>query len=154
MRGIGGFASHLSRVNVPRSTLVGLPSQTTTLEEFAATLDQGQLRAVVVDSTEISIEGRFWLCNVLGRASQATEQQARATELFEKDWWIVQIMWYRREGQEGNKYKLLPDSTRWLAVNAIIRVDGLQFDGGQRASRTGIRVLSERSRELIEACMP
>ena len=63
-------------------------------------------------------------------------------------------MWYKYEpGTSPRKYKKLPlASKRWLAVNAIIRVDGLEFEGGQRVPKSGLRMLSERSRELIEAC--
>ena len=55
MRGLGGFASKLKRVCVPRVSMSGAPSQTATLAEFAATLAKGQLRAVAVDSSEVSI---------------------------------------------------------------------------------------------------
>ena len=55
MRGLGGFASKLKRVCVPRVSMSGAPSQTATLAEFAATLAKGQLRAVAVDSREVSI---------------------------------------------------------------------------------------------------
>ena len=57
------------------------------------------------------------------------------------------------QGTSPRKYKKLPiASKRWLAVNAIIRVDGLEFEGGQREPKSGLRVLKDRSRELIEAC--
>ena len=106
-----------------------------------------------MDSSEVGLEGSFWLCDVLGPAQQATQQQAHATDLFEEGWWIVEIMWYKHEaGTSPRKYKLLPASKRWLAVNAIIRVDGLEFEGGQRVPKSGLRILKDRSRELIEAC--
>lgn len=152
MKGLGGFSSKLKRVQVPRVQTSGAPSQSSTLDEFAATLAPGQLRAVAVDHTETGIEGSFWLCQLLSHAQLATEQQAHATDLFEEGWWIVEIAWYKREPGTHNKYKLEPEGRRWLAVNALIRVDGLDFEGMQRVSRTGIRVLSDRSRELIEAC--
>ena len=40
-----------------------------------------------------------------------------------------------------------------LSVSAIVRVDGLAFEGGERATRSGVLVLSNDSVELIEACM-
>ena len=102
----------------------------------------------------MGIQGRFYLCGILGPTQEATEQQAHATELFEEGWWIVEIVWYVYEqGTSPRKYKKLPiASKRWLAVNAIIRVDGLEFEGGQREPKSGLRVLKDRSRELIEAC--
>lgn len=153
MKGLGGFSSRLKRVQVPRVQTSGAPSQSATLAEFAASLAPGQLRAVAVDHMEIGIEGSFWLCEVLSAAQLASEQQIHATDLFEEGWWIVEITWYKRVPGTHNKYKLEPnDGRRWLAVNAMIRVDGLVFEGLQRVSRTGVRVLSDRSRELIEAC--
>jgi len=55
----------------------------------------GQLRAVNVDGPERGLEGSWWLCEILGSASQATAQQAHATDLFEEGWWIVRIKWYK-----------------------------------------------------------
>lgn len=152
MKGRGGFASQVKYVDVPRVSMCSAPSQTSTLAEFAATLAKGQIRAVAVDSRDAGIEGSFWLCEVLGPAHQATELQAHATDLFEEGWWIVEILWYvHQNGSTPRKYKLDASSRRWLAVNAMIRVDGLQFSGGQRVPKSGLRLLSERSRELIEA---
>jgi len=149
MHGLGGMDTKLKIVKAPRVHFSGAPSQTATLEAFAKTLNKAQLRAVRVDGAEKDIEGAFWLANVLGKAQQATVRQANATELFEAGWWIVEIEWYAREPGSIWKYKLLPKSRRWLAVNATVRVDGLAFEGG-RASRSGVCVLSKRSREVIE----
>jgi hypothetical protein len=55
----------LKLVSVPRVSMSGAPSQTATLAEFAATLAKGQVRAVAVHSSEVGIEGSFWLCEVL-----------------------------------------------------------------------------------------
>ena len=132
----------------------GAPSQSATFEEFAQELSQRQLRAVRVDSAEHGVEGSWWLCRICGLAMQASEQQAHATDLFEAGWWIVEIEWYKyEEGTSPRKYKLLPGSKRWLAVNALIRVGGLAFEGGQRESRAGLKVLSDPSREIIEDCV-
>ena len=69
-------------------------------------------------------------------------------------WWIVEIEWYKyEEGTSPRKYKLLTQSKRWLAVNAIVRAGGLEWESGQRVPRSGIGVLKEASRELIEDCM-
>ena len=105
-----------------------------------------------VDSSEKDIEGAFWLAKILGKAKLATVRQAHATDLFDAGWWIVEIEWYKREPGSIREYKLLPGSKRWLAVHAIVRVDGLVFEGG-RVPRSGVRVLGERSRELVEACL-
>ena len=83
-------------------------------------LAKGQLRALRVDETEIGLEGNFWLCLICGVATQASEQQAHAIDLFEASWWIVEIMWYEyQQGTSPRKYKfMLPKSRRWLVVNA------------------------------------
>ena len=153
MRGVGGMATQLTRVNAPSVSRSGQPSQSSTLEQFARSLVAQQLRAVVVDASELGIEGDFYLCEILGRAEQATTRQARATELFEEGWWIVEIQWYKREPDSTQKYKLLPNSTRWLAVGAIIRVDGLKFEGTGGGRRSGVCVLSASSRDVVSACV-
>ena len=155
MKGVGGMATGLVRKKTPRMSLSGAPSQSATLEEFAKELATGQLRAVRVDDCEeVGMEGGWWLCNVCGHSIQATEQQAHATDLFEKDWWIVEIQWFKYEqGTSPRQYKLLPGTKRWLMVNALIRVGGLAFEGGQRVLKSGLRTLSEASRELIDGCM-
>ena len=56
------------------------------------------------------------------------------------------------QGKTPRKFKLLPGSKRLLAVNALIRVGALAFEGGQRVPKSGIRVLTESSREVIEDC--
>mmetsp|Transcript_31153 Transcript_31153/g.66899 ORF Transcript_31153/g.66899 Transcript_31153/m.66899 type:complete len:197 (-) Transcript_31153:78-668(-) len=91
MHGLGGMATRLELKQVPRNDSSSAPSQTSTLAEFAAELRAGDLRAVRVDSAELHIEGDFYMCEVLGLAVQATERQAHATDLFEEEWWIVEI---------------------------------------------------------------
>ena len=57
-------------------------------------------------------------------------------------------------GTWPRKYSCLPlSSKRWLSVSAIVRVDGLEFEGGARGSRSGVRVLSNDSTELVRACL-
>ena len=155
MKGVGGMATQMNRVKVPRMSMSGAPSQSATLEDFAQELGGGQLRAVRVDSPDLGLEGGWWLCNVCGPATQASERQAHATDLFEAGWWIVEIQWYEHveQGKTPRKYKLLPGSKRLLAVNALIRVGALAFEGGQRVPKSGIRVLTESSREVIEDCL-
>ena len=152
MHGLGGMDTKLKGVKAPRVGFSGAPSQMVSLEAFAKSLEKGQLRAVRVDSKEKSIEGSFWLARIEGSAKQATERQALASELFEAGWWIVEIQWYKREEGSTRNYKLLPRSKRWLTVQAIIRIDGLRFEGG-RDPRSGSQVFSATSRELCEACL-
>ena len=92
-----------------------------------------------------------------GHATQATEQMACATDLFEVDWWIVEIKWYERvpdatdsasqtQGRPSSsatttatslKYKLLPES----------------FEVNARTSRSGLRTLSRHMADLINDCL-
>ena len=158
MREVGGMATRLTRELVPSISLSGAPSQSTTLAEFASELQVNELRALRVDDPERGLEGSWWLCLIMGPAVQATKQQAHATDLFEEGWWIVEIMWYEYvQGSKPRAYKLKRDSRRWLVVNAFIRVDGLSFvssgEGGQRALRSGMCILSNASQELIESCL-
>ena len=165
----------LKSVAVPRVSTSGAPLQSQTLVDFAAELAQGQLRALRVDiSPERHLEGCWWLREIQGRATQATEQMACATDLFEVDWWIVEIKWYERvpdatdsasqtQGRPSSsapttatplKYRLLPEAKRWVTVNALIRVGGLSFEGNARASRSGLRTLSRHIvADLINDCL-
>ncbi len=154
MSGIGGMPTQLEHVKVQSVTLSGRPSQAATLEEFAKTLASGQLRAVRVDSADLGIEGSYWLCDVMGRAVQATERQAQATDLFEAGWWIVDIVWWKlvEDNSKFRKYERLPRSRRWLSVTALIRVTGLQFEGG-RTTRSATGVLSRDHHDLLVACL-
>ena len=43
------------------------------LEEFALTLDKGQVRAVNASRSEWYIEGPYWLVLIRGKAYQTTE---------------------------------------------------------------------------------
>ena len=155
MSGLGGMGTKLVRKYIRSMGDTGQPSQSQTLEEFARSLAKKQLHAVAVDAAEIDIEGDFWLCLVLGSAQQATARQAQATDLFEEGWWIVQIKWYLYEtGSNPRRYKLLPNSTRWLSVSAMIRLEGLAFEEGQtRSASKGICVFSNDSTALVRACM-
>lgn len=153
MHGLGGMATQLKREKVPSTSRTGQPSQSATLEQFARSLSKDQLRAVTVDGPERGLEGNWWLCLILGPASQATARQAHATELFEEGWWIVRIKWYKYvPGTSPRKYTLLNNSTRWLSVSAIIRVDGLAFEGGDRVLKSGA-TFSHDLASLIGECM-
>ena len=162
MRGVGGMSTQLKRQVVPRVSSSGAPSQSKTLAEFASELRPKQLRALRVDSTEHHLEGGWWLCEIQGCAVQATEQMACATDLFESGWWVVEIKWYQRVTDESLgasssapifKYTLDPNSKRWVTVNALIRVEGLSFEGGVRCSRSGQRTLNRHMVDLINASL-
>ena len=57
-------------VSVKRSTSIGLPSQSASLAEFAATLDANQIVAFRVAADEVAIEGGVWLALLDGKAFQ------------------------------------------------------------------------------------
>ena len=100
------------------------------------------------------IEGTVWLCEIQGKAQLATERMAYATDLFEEGWWVVRIKWYlHTQGTSPRVYTLLVNSTRWLAVSAVMRVDKLEFEGGQRRQRSGVCVLSDDTYELLRECV-
>ena len=116
----------------------------------ALAIGANQLRALRVHPPDRHIEGDYWLCLIQGPPSQATERQAHATDLFEANWWIVRIKWYKHvAGTLPREYTLLEKSTRWLTVSAIIRMDGLAFEGSGRDSRSGVKVLSKDRHDVI-----
>ena len=82
-------------------------------------------------------------------AADATPSAARAHTSI--------IVWYKYEtGTWPRKYTRLPLSSKcWLSVSAIVRVEDLEFEGGERNSRSGVRVLSNDLTELawcVRAC--
>ena len=91
MKGVGGMATQMKRVSVPRVSVSGAPSQSATLAVLASELAKGQLRAVRVDSKEQGLKGTWWLCLICGPATQASERQAHSTDLFDAGWWIVEV---------------------------------------------------------------
>ena len=152
MKGLGGMATQLGQFKTPRVRGGGGPSQTQSLDDFAVTLGKDQVRGVCVDNRDRGIEGIFWLCLVLGKATIATERQARATELFEKGWWIVDIMWYKYDHERG-VYVLLPATPsgslpcrRWCACAWSLRAEGgacaVACMGSASRCGTGLRRVS------------
>lgn len=66
----------------------------------------------------------------------------------------MEIQWYARDENASSwKCDRTPGSKRFMAVNARMRVNGLEFEGGRRLSRSGFRLLMERSLELIKTCI-
>lgn len=111
---------------------------------------QRSMTTLSIDQLDRNMEGDYWLCEIQGPASQATERQAHATDLFEADWWIVRIKWYQHQsGTSPREYVLITNSTRWLSVSAIIRLDGLAFEGSGRENRSGVQVLSDDRHDVI-----
>ena len=55
MRNLGGMATQLKSVAVPRVSMGGVPSQSQTLVDFAAELAQGQLCALRVHYKSMSL---------------------------------------------------------------------------------------------------
>ena len=65
------------------------------LEEFAESLDKGQVRAVHASRTEWKIEGPYWLVLILGKAHQTHEDQVLAGQEIPKGYWLVKAQWYK-----------------------------------------------------------
>ena len=100
------------------------------LEEFGKLLKKGMLVAMRADEEDLWMEGKFWLALVEGEAFPAPADMAVATDVFEEGYLIVPIRWYELVDKERCGYKLHTE-VRHVVVNAMIFLDGLQFEGGQ-----------------------
>ena len=101
------------------------------LEEFGKLLNKGMLVAVRADQADLHLEGNFWLARVEGeQAFPAPADIAVATDVFEEGYLIVPIRWYTLECTKRRGYKLVSE-VRHIMVNAMVFLDGLQFEGGQ-----------------------
>ena len=100
------------------------------LEEFGKLLKKGMLVAMRADEEDLWMEGKFWLALVEGEAFPAPADMAVATDVFEEGYLIVPIRWYELVDTERRGYKLHTE-VRHVVVNAMIFLDGLQFEGGQ-----------------------
>jgi len=100
------------------------------LEEFGKLLKKGMLVAMRADEQDLWMEGKFWLALVEGEAFPAPADMAVATDVFEEGYLIVPIRWYELVDTERRGYKLHTE-VHHIVVNAMVFLDGLQFEGGQ-----------------------
>ena len=78
------FGDHMRKVNAPFKSGGVIPSQSSTLEDFAATLRADQLVAFRVAADEESIEGPVWLAVINGPAEVLKKDVLYAGQTFEK----------------------------------------------------------------------
>ena len=104
------------------------------LELWAASLKAKQLVAVRVDPSEQSIEGKFWLAVLSGKAFTATEATLHETDTVEAGFLVVKARWLKLEQRdcEGGlrSYSVL-DREFFLVVNTMVRLEGLKFADGK-----------------------
>ena len=117
-------------VSVKRSTSTGLPSQSASLAEFAATLDVNQIVAFRVASDESTIEGSVWLALLDCKAFELQQDELHAGQHFEKGWTVVRGHWFafqRAVPASGARvYKALEEETL-LNVQSMIRLTAIKF---------------------------
>lgn len=123
------------------------PSQSQTLEEWAATLVAGTVGVIRAARDEIALEGRYWLCLLHEKPYQLTREELHAGEHFQPGWWVAKAQFYSLVQTSERAYKLGREFL--LNINAMVRVAAPKFEGGTRISRTGLRRLSEREHVRI-----
>ena len=116
---------------------------------------------VRADAADLHLEGRFWLAFVLGPAFPAPAHMAMATDVFEEGWLIVPVHWYTLVDRGRLGYKREDGVTRYIVVNAMIRLGGLRFEGSQggpqgrklrnQATNGGLSFLGRDAQNLILA---
>ena len=92
--------------------------------------------AMRADEQDLWMEGKFWLALVEGEAFPAPADMAVATDVFEEGYLIVPIRWYELVDTERRGYKLHTE-VRHVVVNAMVFLDGLQFEGGTGGGGSG-----------------
>mmetsp|Transcript_14473 Transcript_14473/g.36664 ORF Transcript_14473/g.36664 Transcript_14473/m.36664 type:complete len:292 (-) Transcript_14473:88-963(-) len=116
--------------NVKRASSTGLPSQTESLQEFAAWLDKDKLVAFRVESDEHTIEGSVWLALLDGKAFALEQDELHAGQHFEKGWSVVRGHWFslaRTERAGGTRvYKALEEQTLFN-VQSMMKIKDLKF---------------------------
>jgi hypothetical protein len=93
-------------------------------------LADGMLAAVRADKADHHMEGVYWLVRVLGPAFAAPSRLVHASAVFEEGWLIVQVQYYKLEQVSERGYRRVP-GTRYMVVNAMIRLKGLAFNRTQ-----------------------
>lgn len=151
----------MRRVKVPREkNETSQLRQLESLHTWAASLKAKQLIAMRADDP--SIEGLYWLAQLLGKPYTLEEDKLIATDFFEAGNLVVDIKYYKLVSvAEGDmrKYSLV-DEVRMIAVSSMIRLSGLCFSnaaGGPagRALRSGVTSFSFLGRDThhsILAC--
>jgi hypothetical protein len=117
-------------VSVKRSTSTGLPSQSASLAEFAATLDVNQIVAFRVDADEAPVEGRLWLAPLDGKSFQLQHDELHAGQHFQKGWTVVRGHWFafqRTTPASGARIYKAPEEETLLNVQSMIRLTAIKF---------------------------
>lgn len=129
------------------------------LHEFAEQLEKGMLVAVNAADDERSLEGNYWLAQLLGGAFECPEQMVHATDVFEAGWLVVRAQWYELKQVSQRGYVLLREE-HIIPVNAIVRLLGLTFSNSYSAARqtrsasaagSSLYFLDEDTHNLVEA---
>ena len=162
MHGKGGISTRLVQGFCGRAdSHSGLPSLSEDLQVFATRdVHADTVGVVAADSSEQHIEGGYWLVWIKCKPYKATRREACATDVIEEGWWTVKIQWFEFQpelGESPRHYALKPGE-RLLAVNALVRIGQIHFQssgaGGQRESRSGIKVLGFETHKNIQASLP
>ena len=160
--GLGGISTRLAQVFCPRAdSHTGPPSLSEYLDVFARReVHAYTVEVVAADSTEQHIEGGYWLVWILCKPFTATRRKAFATDVIEEGWWTVKIQWFEympKLGESPRHYKL-KSGERLLAGNARVRIWQIRFEnsgaGGQRESRSGVKVLGYETHKNIQTSLP
>lgn len=136
-----------------KGQVAGVP-QLLALEEWAASLEKGQVVAVRVDESEAGkYNGQtYYLALVLGLAFELPESMVHATQGYEEGWLVVEAQWYDLIQVSHRGYKLLPGKVLIL-VNSMIKLPGVCFERTVgRAVAEKKHLLGELKHNEIEAC--
>lgn len=128
------------------------------LEELAAwgeMLRSSMIVGYTAHTSEVHIEGTYWLAMLKGPAFPVPESQVNASEYFEAGWLVVKAQWFELVTQSPRVYKLQKEE-RLLIVSEMIRLSGLKFEKVlKRSPRLGDTMysLSEDTHNMLEGCV-
>jgi hypothetical protein len=117
-------------VNVKRATSTGLPSQSTSLADFARTLKANDIVAFRVAADQTTIEGDVWLALLNGPTFELQRDELHAGQQFDKGWTVARGHWFalqRANPASGARtYKALAEETL-LNVQSMLRLGNIKF---------------------------
>lgn len=103
--------------------------------------------AVRACTDDLHMEGSYWLVKVLSRSFEVEEDTVHASDEFEKGWTVVEAQYYSIEQESPRGYRLLREK-RYIVVNHMVRLTGIEFMRTKRADN-GLCILEDKWDDAI-----
>jgi len=103
----------------------GVTTQSQSLAEFSATLKVGEYRAVNVNADQRSLEGTFWIAELLSEATEAEDNYEYGGEVVKVGYLVVKARWlecHSTERRTGARTYKAVSTDRYLNTNTLARI--------------------------------